>query len=316
MVTVLVVGFVTALTAAAAIMAVSRRSESAAEADGVESGLFAGKIPYIRSGSGPRHAVILLGGTALIRRIGQSPDRERYVRQIRRLLPPDFRMTLVGYEDVPPTAYTLDTIAQDAAALIGSEIGRADVVMGLSFGGFVAQHLAANHPERLDRLVLLVSGHRFSWHGWEAMQRQFAALDRGDLRSLMAGNVLLFRRPWFDWLARARLWTEGARLSAQCKDPTIIRQAYGSLFSEDFLRHPEIARHILAPTLVIGGTADQFFGAHVFEETAKLIPGARLALFEGETHMLPIERSADVAKAIEDFLSPQEGKAHVPLEAC
>jgi pimeloyl-ACP methyl ester carboxylesterase len=38
------------------------------------------------------------------------------------------------------------------------------------------------------------------------------------------------------------------------------------------------------------------------EETAGLIPGAQIHLFERETHMLPIEKSDKVAGAIADFL--------------
>ncbi len=60
--------------------------------------------------------------------------------------------------------------------------------------------------------------------------------------------------------------------------------------------------------------ADQFFGPKVFEETAAMIPGARVELFEGETHMLPIERSSDVADLIARFLAsaPAAGGAAVP----
>jgi len=38
------------------------------------------------------------------------------------------------------------------------------------------------------------------------------------------------------------------------------------------------------------------------EETAGLIPGAQIHLFERETHMLPIEKGDKVAGAIADFL--------------
>ena len=44
------------------------------------------------------------------------------------------------------------------------------------------------------------------------------------------------------------------------------------------------------------------FDRSASEETAGLIPGARIFLFERETHMLPIERSDEVAGAIADFL--------------
>ena len=269
----------------------------------VETGLLAGKIPYIRGGSGPRHAVVCFGGNALFKRLDQSSDPARYAGQIANILPEGFRFTIMGYEEMPPAVYTLDTIVLDMATLVRSEIGRPDVVIGVSFGGFVAQRFAAEHPDLVDRLVLLVSGHRFSEAGWAAMERQFKALEAGDFNSLVTDNVLLFRRPWYNWLVRLKLWKDRDRLASEFKDPKLILRSYRSLFSEDFARNPDFARRITTPTLVVGGTADQFFGTQVFEETAEMIPGARTVLFEGETHMLPIERSGEVAGAVQAFLT-------------
>jgi pimeloyl-ACP methyl ester carboxylesterase len=269
----------------------------------VEAGLVAGKIPYIRGGSGPQHALVFFGGNALFKRLDLSSDPGRYADQIANLLPVGFRFTILGYEETPPADYTLDTIVRDMASVVRTEIGKPDLVIGVSFGGFVAQRFAAEHPDLVDRLVLLVSGHRFSAEGWAAMERQFKALDTGDFQSLVTDNVLLFRRPWYNWLVRLKLWKDRDRLASEFKDPKIILRAYRSLFSEDFARNPDFARRITAPTLVIGGTADQFFGTRVFQETARMIPGAQVELFKGETHMVPIERSGDVARAVAAFLT-------------
>lgn len=219
------------------------------------------------------------------------------------LLPQGFRFTILGYEETPPADYTLDAIVRDMAHVLRTDVGKPDLVIGVSFGGFVAQRFAAEHPDLVDRLLLLVTGHRFSKAGWAAVERQFTALENGDFYSLVTDNVLLFRRSWYNWLVRAKLWKDRNRLASEFKDPKLILRSYRSLFSEDFARIPDFTRRIAAPTLVVGGTADQFFGTHVFEATARMIPGARVALFEGETHMLPIERSGDVAAAVSAFLA-------------
>jgi pimeloyl-ACP methyl ester carboxylesterase len=220
----------------------------------------------------------------------------------------------LGYEETPPADYTLDTIVRDIAHVIRTEIGKADLVIGVSFGGFVAQRFAAEHPDLVGRLVLLVSGHRFSEAGWEAMERQFQALESGDFHALATDNVLLFRRPWYNWLVRLKLWKDRGRLASEFKDPKLIIRSYRSLFAEDFARNPDFARRITAPTLVVGGTSDQFFDTRVFEETAEMIPGARVALFEGEIHMLPIERSGDVAGAVQAFLAASRRAAPVQAQ--
>ena len=92
------------------------------------------------------------------------------------------------------------------------------------------------------------------------------------------------------------------RLATDFRDPAAILRDYRQLFGPDFKNNPEYGGQIVSPTLVIGGVADQLFDRSACEETADLIPGAQIHLFEGETHMLPIEKSDEVADAIATFL--------------
>ena len=268
----------------------------------VETGLLSGKIPYIRGGSGAKHAIVFFGGNAIFKRLDTSSNPSRYAGQIADLLPEGYRFTILGYEENPPEGWTLDIIVRDLAGAIETQAGEPDLLIGVSFGGFVAQRFAAEHLERFDRLVILVSGHRFSDAGWRMMGRQFEALEAGSIHEFVKDNALLFRRPWYNWLVRLKLWKNRDRLASEFKDPALILRAYRSIFSEDFARNADFAKRITVPTLVIGGTADQYFGTRVFEETARLIPNARLTLFKGETHMLPVEKSGAVASAIAAFV--------------
>jgi pimeloyl-ACP methyl ester carboxylesterase len=152
------------------------------------------------------------------------------------------------------------------------------------------------------RLVLLVSAHRFSPEGWRMMESQFQALERGDLQTLVRENALMFRRPWYNWLVRLKLWNDGDQRATEFRDATAILRDYRQLFGPDFSNNAAYTRRIASPTLVVGGTADQLFDRKACEETAGLIPGAQIQLFERETHMLPIEKSNEVASAITAFL--------------
>jgi len=259
----------------------------------VETGLLGGRVPYIRGGSGQREAVVFFGVNALFRRLDKTSDPGRYARQVSRLLPAH-RFTILGY-----AGSSFEEIVRDMARAI---LTPPDVVVGISLGGFVAMRFAAQHPELVRRLVLLVSAHRFSAGGWRMMERQFEALERGDFRTLVRENALLFRRPWYNWLVLLKLWKDGDRPAAEFRDPAAILRDYRQLFGPDFQNNAEYGRRIVSPTLIIGGTADQLFDRGASEETAAMIPGARIHLFERETHMLPIEKSDDVAGAITDFL--------------
>ena len=268
----------------------------------VRAGLLAGGIPFIQGGAGPKHAVVFFGGNALLKPLHRSSDPGRYARQVGALLPEGYRFTILGYREDPPEGHGLDAIVRDFADVMRREIGRPDLVMGISFGGFVAQRFAAEHPDLVDQLVLLISGHRFSAAGRERMDRQFAFLEAGDVRGLVGDNALLFRRPWYNWLVSLKLWIEGGRVASEATDPAVMLRSYRTLFGEDLGRNRDFTGRIAAPTLVVGGTADQFFDVHTFQETADLLRDGHLVLFTDETHMLPIERSRDVADAIAGFL--------------
>lgn len=95
-------------------------------------------------------------------------------------------------------------------------------------------------------------------------------------------------------------------MATDLRDPAAILRDYRQLFGPDFEDNAAFARRILSPTLLIGGTADQLFDRSALEDTAGLIPAARLRLFEDETHMLPAERSSGVAAAIAGFLVEPE----------
>ena len=259
----------------------------------VETGLLGDRVPYIRGGPGQREAVVFLGVNALFRRLDKTSDPGRYARQVSRLLP-GHKFTILGY-----VGSSFEEIVRDMAHAIRTP---PDVVVGISLGGFVAMRLAAQHPELVRRLVLLVSAHRFSPGGWRMMERQFEALERGDFLTLLRENALLFRRPWHNWLVRLKLWKDGNRLATDFRDRAAILRDYRQLFGPDFKNNAAYGRRIVSPTLVIGGTADQLFDRRASEETAGLIPGAQIHLFERETHMLPIEKTDEVAGAIRDFL--------------
>jgi pimeloyl-ACP methyl ester carboxylesterase len=268
--------------------------------DEVKAGQTSRGVPYLSGGaSWGKRIVVLAGIDALFRPLDGGPRAIRRAAAIARLLPPR-AWTIVGY-GAPGEGMNLDQVADDTAAAIQETGGRPDALVGISFGGLVAQRLAVGHPDLVPRLVLLVSAHRFSDAGRARMARQMEQLAAGDLAGLVRDNALLFRRPWLNGLARAALWLRGKHVTDGFREPADLLAGYRSLFPDDLRLNGELARRIAAPTLVIGGSDDQLFGAEVFRETAEMIAGARLALFQRETHMLPLERARAVAAEIRGF---------------
>jgi pimeloyl-ACP methyl ester carboxylesterase len=267
------------------------------------TGLFLNKIPYVQSGSGPHPVVVLNGGQAFVRR--PTPARaQRDAKRIARLLPKGRSIHVLGYEPSPPAGYSIATIVDDVARILREEIGPA-TVMGISFGGFVAARLAADHPDLVKEMILMVSAHRFSPEGRRSVDRQIACAWSGDFEGFLDEFGLVFRRPWLNWLVRWRFRQERTRLHETMNDPAAIVRGLNAVAGEDFGGDPSWLAHVAAPTLIVGATRDPFFDVAALEETARHIPSARLQLFEHETHMLPVERARDVARVVTRFLATQ-----------
>lgn len=261
----------------------------------VETGLLGGNVPFIRGGSGERHAVVFFGVNALFKRLDRASDPGRYARQVARLIP-GHRFTILGY-----TGASFQEIVDNLAFAIEDP---PDLLAGISFGGFAAMRFAARYPQSVRRLLLLVSAHRFSANGERMVARQMEALERKDWRRLVRENGMLFRRPWYNWLVRLSVSTVAERLAGEARDTAEILHDYRQLLGAELGDNAEYARRIACPTMMIAGTADPFFDRPAIEETASLIPNARLIFFERETHMLPLECATAVAGEIERFLSP------------
>jgi len=81
----------------------------------------------------------------------------------------------IGRTEIPPGPYTMADYAADAAALLDAVGWETARVVGISFGGMVAQELAVTWPERIERLALLctspggVGGASYPLHELESL---------------------------------------------------------------------------------------------------------------------------------------------------
>ena len=262
-----------------------------------QSGTFLGRIPFVRVGAGADPVVVVAGGQAFVQR--PSPERvARDARRVARVLPKGRSFILIGY-DLAPADFSLTAASRDLGAIF-AELGGNVSVMGISYGGIVALRAASDHPAQVARLGLLASAHDFSAEGRLRVQRQIERASRGDLGGLVEEFVGLFRRRRLDWLVRARLRWSRARLAQALNEPELIIRGLRAVL-DDPLDAGRLAS-VSAPCLLVAGTRDQFFGG-MQARTAALLARASVELADGETHMLPVERPAFVARALRTFLA-------------
>ena len=113
-----------------------------------------GTMDYIRFGTGGRVLIMLPGlGDSLRSVKGAAVPMAVMYREFAR------KFTVYSFSriDPMPTGYTIRDMAHDLAqAMEVLDIQRADV-FGVSMGGMIAQWLAIDHPEKVDRLILAVT---------------------------------------------------------------------------------------------------------------------------------------------------------------
>ena len=197
-----------------------------------------------------------------------------------------------------PAAYTLEDMADDAAALLDHlEIDRAHVV-GASMGGMIAQIFAARHHPRTKTLAVI-----FSSNNQPALPppgpRQLAAIlqrPKGTSREAIIDNTVrvtqIIGSPGFP-APEDRVRAEAIEFYDRSYYPAGVgRQFAAILGSGSLLRYD---RQIIAPTVVIHGKADKLMRPSGGRAIARAIKGSRLVLFDGMGHELPEPLWDDIA---------------------
>jgi 3-oxoadipate enol-lactonase len=206
-----------------------------------------------------------------------------------------------GQSEVTEGGYDMDTLTEDAAALIGA-LGAAPChFVGLSMGGFVGMRLAIRRPELLRSLVLMETSADPEPPESAPKYRTMGHIARWLSMRLVAAPVMkiMFGRTFLTDPARAaerRAWR--ARMLANHR-VGITRALRGVTDREGV--YEQIDR-IRTPTLVVVGDEDVATTPEKAQRMAARIPGARLVVIPGAGHSSSIEQPEAVTHALQEFL--------------
>jgi 3-oxoadipate enol-lactonase len=199
----------------------------------------------------------------------------------------------------------------DDVALVLAELDLCDAVLvGHSMGGAVALGVPIHHPEvsahRLAGLVLVSSTARGPADHWRN-RVQVAALDRPGLETFSRHprHGVVLARANFGATAR-RSHVEAAR-AIGLASPVARRQGFARrLLGVDLSGR---LGDVGLPVLALVGSADRVLSPRESERLVALLPNARLEVFPGAGHMLPMERCDEVAALILQFADEVDGDA-------
>lgn len=208
-----------------------------------------------------------------------------------------------GLTDKPDITCTLEQYAQDAAAVMDAVNWDSAHVVGVSFGGMVAQELALMRPERVRSLVLCCTtaggagGSSYPIHELSSLSPDERA------RKMLAIGDNRYNKAWqaaHPEETERLLQERAADASPFLKEPGgivgITRQIEARSHHDTYDRLPSIR----IPALVCGGKYDDQARPEAVRNMHGQIPAAKLYFFEGGHPFL--SQDPDAYKTIARFL--------------
>lgn len=248
---------------------------------------------YIRFGRGARTLVMLPGlGDGLTTVKGKALPMAAMYRAFAK----DYTVYMFSRRNHLSGGMTTRDMARDLRdAMDVLELDCVDLV-GVSMGGMIAQHFAADYPDRVGKLVLAVTCPAANPTLTESVQEWISCARRGDHTAFMDSNV---RRMYSAAYYRRNKWL--VPVMGRLTRP----KSYGRFFiqADACLNHDarEHLSDITASTLVVGGEKDQVLGGDASRELAASIPGAALHMYPEGTHGL-YEEEKDFNQVVLAFL--------------
>ena len=187
--------------------------------------------------------------------------------------------------------YTLEDMADDAAAVLDHlDIDGAHIV-GASMGGMIAQIFAARHSHRTRTLAVIFSSNNQPMLPPPAPQQLLAVIKGpppGSSREAIIANAIrvskIIGSPGYP-APEDRIRAEAIEGYDRAYYPAGIGRHFAAVLgSGSLLRYD---RQITAPTVVIHGRADKLMRPTGGRAVARAIRGARLVLIDGMGHELP-----------------------------
>ena len=251
------------------------------------------EMEYIRFGTGAKTLIMLPGlGDSLRSMKGTAlPMALMY-----RVFAKDFTVYVFSRKKNLPQGYTTRDMAKDQAEVMTHlGIKKADII-GVSMGGMIAQHLAIDYPEMVNKLILAVTCARPNRILNESIAEWTACAKAGDHTAFMDSNL---RRIYSEDYCRKNGWMVPllGKLTKPKSYDRFFTQAHACLMHGAYER----LHRIQAPTLVIGGEQDKALGGEASREIASQISGAQLKIYPQWGHGL-YEEAKDFHVLLKTFL--------------
>ncbi len=248
------------------------------------------QIDYITFGKGTKPLIMIQGLNT--RGIKGSAAMLAYMY---RIFAKDYKVYLFDRRSDLSAGITVRELASDIAMAMDSlEIGNADV-FGVSQGGMIAQYLAIDRPDLVNKLVLAVTLSKNNDTVTTVIQNWITMTEQGNMKLLVADMA---EKMYSDaYVKRYKLFMPLLTVLQKPKDiKRFIALARSCLTCSAY----EELDKIKCPVFVIGGKQDKVVSAEASEEIAQKL-GCKIYLYDDLGHAA-YEEAKDFNKKVYEFL--------------
>ena len=235
-------------------------------------------MDYIRFGSGQRSLIMLPGlGDGLRTVKGTAASMALAYR----LFAKEFTVYVFSRKNELPEGYSTRDMARDQAEAMEQLGIQSAHVLGVSMGAMIAQYLAIDHPEKVEKLILAVTSSKPNPILTESVEEWVSLAKVGDHCAFMDSNL-------------KRIYSEAYYNKNKGMISLVSKLTKPKSYERFFIQAQACLQHnayedlprIKAPTLIVGGEQDLALGSDASGEIAAQIPNAQLFMYEQWGHGL------------------------------
>lgn len=169
---------------------------------------------------------------------------------------------------------------------------------GFSFGGYVALAIAAQAPNRIERLALIATGANADSPEAAASRRRLIEIAQADYESIDGRMTKFLLHP--DHQEDAAIRQKRSQMSRDYGAATFIAQQRAAMARPE---RTGVLASIRVPTLVAVGHEDRVTPLAQHEEMARRVPAAELVVLERCGHLAPLEAPQALGRALAQWMT-------------
>ena len=255
------------------------------------------KMHYVSFGRGKR-ALILLPG--LSDGLATVKGKALLLAKPYTLFFDRYTVYMFSRKNDMPSGYSIRDMANDQAEAMNALGIEKACIMGVSQGGMIAQYLAIDHPELVEKLILAVTAPAANDMVKASVRKWIECAEQGKHKELMIDTAEKSYSPDYLKVYRKLYPVIGAVGKPSSYDRFLVN-ANAILEFDAF----DELNKITCPTFIIGGEADQIVGVQASHDMNSRIAGSALYVYAGLGHAA-YEEAKDFNQRVFDFLEAEQ----------